>query len=352
MGRTPETPALAEATSDRLARQCEIAAWLIAAALLPAILMLHLLPALLAGLLVFQLVHIVAPLLQRRLSSERAKLVAVALLAATMVGVVAGLLVAAVTFFRSDAGNLPALFQKMAEIIENSRANMPPWLLQHLPDYGANGDNVKDAVVHWLRDHAAEVKLVGAQAGRGAAHVVIGMIIGAIISLSEARSLLEVRPLQRALTERAYRLAESFRRVVFAQVRISAINTTFTAIYLVVLLPLFGVELPYTTALIVITFIVGLLPVIGNLISNTFIVVVSLAHSPAVAVSSLAFLIVIHKLEYFLNAKIIGTRIRAHAWELLLAMLFMEAAFGLGGVVAAPIYYAYLKDELGHRGLV
>jgi predicted PurR-regulated permease PerM len=82
------------------------------------------------------------------------------------------------------------------------------------------------------------------------------------------------------------------------------------------------------------------------------IVVVSLAHSPGVALASLVFLIVIHKLEYFLNAKIVGNRINARAWELLLAMLLMEAAFGLPGVVAAPVYYAYLKDELRARGLV
>ena len=37
---------------------------------------------------------------------------------------------------------------------------------------------------------------------------------------------------------------------------------------------------------------------------------------------------------------------------LLLAMLVMEAAFGLPGVVAAPIYYGYLKNELSARGLV
>jgi predicted PurR-regulated permease PerM len=71
-----------------------------------------------------------------------------------------------------------------------------------------------------------------------------------------------------------------------------------------------------------------------------------------VALASLVFLIVIHKLEYFLNAKIVGNRINARAWELLLAMLLMEAAFGLPGVVAAPVYYAYLKDELRARGLV
>jgi hypothetical protein len=33
-------------------------------------------------------------------------------------------------------------------------------------------------------------------------------------------------------------------------------------------------------------------------------------------------------------------------------MLVMEAAFGVPGLVAAPVYYAYLKDELSARGLV
>ena len=90
----------------------------------------------------------------------------------------------------------------------------------------------------------------------------------------------------------------------------------------------------------------------GNLVSNTVIVIVSLSSSVAVAIASLAFLIVIHKLEYFLNARIVGTRIGSHTWELLLAMLVMEAAFGVAGVVAAPIYYAFVKEELKGQGLV
>ncbi len=49
----------------------------------------------------------------------------------------------------------------------------------------------------------------------------------------------------------------------------------------------------------------------GNLISNTIIVVVSLSVSPFLALTSLAFLIVIHKLEYFVNARLMGTQIRA-----------------------------------------
>jgi predicted PurR-regulated permease PerM len=103
---------------------------------------------------------------------------------------------------------------------------------------------------------------------------------------------------------------------------------------------------------LVIAFFVGLLPVVGNLVSNTIIVILSLSVSLSVAIASLVFLVVIHKLEYFLNAHMIGTQVHAHAWELLLAMLIMEAAFGISGLIAAPIYYAYLKGELVSRRLV
>jgi len=62
--------------------------------------------------------------------------------------------------------------------------------------------------------------------------------------------------------------------------------------------------------------------------------------------------VTIHKLEYFLNAKIIGTQINARAWELLSAMLVMEAMFGIPGVIAAPVFYAYVKNELSTAGMV
>jgi len=140
--------------------------------------------------------------------------------------------------------------------------------------------------------------------------------------------------------------------VVFAQFWISLINTMFTWVYLDVVLRLFGVDLPLVKTLVALTFIVGLLPIAGNLISNTAIVVVCLSQGVPVAVGSLVFLIGIHKLEYFLNARIIGSHINARAWELLIAMLVMEAAFGVTGLIAAPIFYAFFKEELREKGLV
>jgi predicted PurR-regulated permease PerM len=183
-------------------------------------------------------------------------------------------------------------------------------------------------------------------------HLLIGMILGAMIALASARPVTRGGPLVQALIARCANLVDSFHDIVFAQVKISALNTLFTAIFLLVVLPLFGITLPLAKTLVAATFVVGLLPVIGNLISNTLIFIVGLSVSLGVAIAALAFLIVIHKLEYFLNARIVGTQIRARAWELLIAMLVMESAFGAAGLIAAPIYYAYLKRELTASKLI
>ena len=327
----------------------DYAAWFLAVAAMVMVISIHLLPALIAGLLVYELVHVLAPLFSRHLSNARARGLAVGLVVLVVVGAVTGAVLGVLAFMGSEGGSFAALLAKMAEIIETSRSTLPAWLADLLP---RDGEALRERASHWLREHAAELQLIGKETGHMLAHVLIGMVIGGMVSLREGAASGTSGPLALALAERIFRLGEAFRRVVFAQVRISALNTLFTALYLGVLLPLFGVQLPLTKTMIVVTFLAGLLPVVGNLISNSVIFVVSLAHSPGVAISSLAFLVVIHKLEYFLNARIVGAQIRASAWELLTAMLVMESCFGLAGLVAAPICYAWLKDELASRHLI
>jgi predicted PurR-regulated permease PerM len=162
----------------------------------------------------------------------------------------------------------------------------------------------------------------------------------------------KVPPFLCALRSRMRTLTTAFDKVVFAQVKISALNTVLTAIYLLVALPLFDVHLPMATILVLLTFVVGMLPVVGNLVSNTVIVVISLGVSLGAGVASLLFLVLIHKAEYFLNARIVGHQVQATAWELLSAMLLMEAAFGVVGLVAAPVVYAWLKAEVKEQGMI
>lgn len=326
-----------------------LVAWLFMTCAMLFVLYTHLLPALLAGLLVFELVHVISPYIARKLPGKGAKLVAVGLLATVVIGLIVLLGMGLAALFGSDSGGLSRLISQMAQIIEDSRQILPKWIDERLPE---NAVKLQQVVTQWLRDHSADLQIVGTQAGRHAAHILIAMVIGSMLALREAVVIDRFKPFSRALVQRISLFGEAFRNIVFAQVRISAINATFTGIYLAVVLPMMGIHLPFTKTMIAITFIVGLLPVIGNLISNTVIVVVSMSHSLGVAIGSLAFLVIIHKLEYFLNAKIVGGQIRAHAWELLVAMLTMEAAFGLPGLVAAPIYYAYIKSELRAQGLV
>ena len=328
-------------------------AWFLAAATLILVLERHLLPALLAGLLVHELIHLMVPALQRRISSARGKLIAVALVATIVAAATAAVAFGVLAFFRSEEGSLARLFGRMAQIIEGARASLPSWVLDLLPESGDDAaGELQTATADWLRHHAAELGKLGKEAGLALAHTLVGLVIGAMVATREALPEGEPGPFAAALAERARRIADAFRRIVFAQVRISLLNTGLTALYLAALLPLAGVHLPLTKTLIAVTFLAGMLPVVGNLVSNSIIVVVSLAHSPQTALASLAFLVIVHKLEYFLNARIVGSQIKASAWELLTAMLLMEAVFGLPGVVMAPIVYAWVKDELKSAGLV
>ena len=327
-----------------------VTSYVLAALALVLVLVLHLLSALLAGLLVYELVQAAVPLLGRRIPGDRARVVVVAALGAVVVGLLVLLILGAISFFRIELGNPELLWQQqLMPLVEKARQQMPAMLVDHLPD---SVDDLRDGVVELARKHAVELQLAGKEAARAFVHILIGLVLGAIVALSRTRPAHQVGPLAAALGQRCQRLAGAFHDIVFAQIKISLINTVLTAIFLLGVLPLLGIHVPLSKTLVAVTFIVGLLPVVGNLLSNTAITIAALSVSLGVGIAALGFLILIHKLEYFLNARIVGSQIHARAWELLIAMLMLEAAFGLPGVIAAPIYYAYLKGELEAQRLI
>jgi len=331
----------------------EIASLIIAGLGLLVLLQLGLLAALLAGLLTHQCARLLASR-HRAVGVSRytGKVIAITVLGGTFTVLLVYGTVSLVNLLGSNEGVVP-LMQKMADAVDTARDHFPTWAQGFLP---ANVADIESKVAGWLRSNAGAVGNVTETLGKLLVHIIVGMIIGGMIVLADPTQGYANNkpqgPLARALEARVQLLGLAFRRVVFGQIRISALNTLLTGVYLVGVLPLFGVDLPLVKTIIVVTFIAGLLPVLGNLISNTVIVVVSLSVSFYAALASLLFLIAIHKLEYVINARIIGGQIRARAWELLLAMLVMEAAFGVPGVIAAPIYYAYLKNELAAKGLI
>ncbi|MCM0081632.1 hypothetical protein L4X63_08540 [Geomonas sp. Red32] len=305
------------------------------------VLKFHLLPTVLAGLAV----HVVTCKLAGRLPIKENGLAREAAAIGLAVGVVGAFVAGGFALYSMMKGfqGFSALMMASAETLERVKRSLPLDMASSLP---GSANELQESVVSFLRENGKELSSAGAEGLITFAHILIGMVIGGMTSIARVRIADNDHPFLSKLYGRAKMLTVSFEKVVFAQLKISAVNTVLTAIYLWLILPLFHVYLPMVSLLVLLTFVAGLIPVIGNLISNSVIVILSLGTSLFVGIGSLLFLVVVHKLEYFLNARIIGHEVNAKAWELLCAMVTLEAVFGLHGVIAAPILYAWLKAEV------
>ncbi|HAB15222.1 MAG TPA: AI-2E family transporter [Verrucomicrobiota bacterium] len=200
-----------------------------------------------------------------------------------------------------------------------------------------------------------EVRVKFANVGlyvRGAMFEIASFIVGLVLPVSlflNSRFQMEGDPhavqgslyslVSRELGRRFRTFYESFSTVIGAQIVISAINTGVTATFLV------WADYQYVPVILTLTFLCGLLPIVGNLLSNTLIIGVGFTISPQTALWALIFLVTIHKLEYFLNSKIIGDRIKNPMWLTLIGLVVGERLMGIPGMIFAPVVLHYLKVE-------
>ncbi len=309
--------------------------------LLLLVLYLHLMPALFAAIGGFVLYRSVRERVRAHLETSSPWLIYL-LLALALAAIGYALFEAFELMLSASSGGLAKLLRLLADTLDQIRTTAPEWIAAKLPDSAAA---LQEAVSNWLRGHATQVQ----QWGRNALRVLLYLLIGLAIGLLAGAALpgtVAPLPLVRLAQNRLLQLALAFRDIVAAQLRISLVNMLVTALYLLVILPLLGYRVPLASTLVAFTFFASLLPIIGNLLSNTAIVLAALTVSPWLGGVSLLFLVVVHKLEYFLNAHFVGSRIQVPTYALLASMLMLEAGFGTAGLVAAPVYCAWLTREL------
>jgi predicted PurR-regulated permease PerM len=240
----------------------------------------------------------------------------------------------------------------LPEIADKAIPSVIEWAREYqieLPftDYDSLKDLASDTV-------KSQVNYLGsvARVARGATTQFIFVVVGCVVAISLfLNPRLELDREKYALRDNLYSLCcdqiakrfeifyQSFAMVIGAQIVISTINTVLTAIFVMF------VGLPYAVVVIGATFLCGLIPVIGNLVSNTIIVGIGFTVSPKMALGALVFLVAIHKLEYFLNSKIIGQRIRNPLWLTLLALVLGERLMGIAGMILAPVVLNYIRME-------
>src|SRR5512134_2341442 len=127
--------------------RADIVAWVLSAVALGVALKLHLLPSLLAGLLVYELVNVLTPWLRlSALGRDGPRLLAVTLIAAVVMAALVGAGLGLVAFLRNSGESLPILMQRMAQIVEDARSHLPAELLARVPE---DADTLQRTLVEW-----------------------------------------------------------------------------------------------------------------------------------------------------------------------------------------------------------
>lgn len=237
-------------------------------------------------------------------------------------------------------------------IIQHSKKYIPDQYIDYLPE---SFDDIKNNLLNIAHNNSKDMILATSHLFKSGVHIVIGLIVGSIIAFSgfsRNTPYPQIGIFAEELLSRIKNFVLIFNDILIAQIKISTINTLLTSIFLLLIVPIFGHSFPYLATVLFFTFVLGLIPVVGNLLSNFLIVVLSLSLSFEISLLSLLFLISIHKLEYFFNAKIVGDKINTKIWEILIAMIVFETLFGITGVALAPIFYGYIKKELSDNNLI
>ena len=186
-----------------------IASYLLTFAAAIIVLKAALLLALFSGLLVYSLVHLITPLVEKRIRFVRARIFVIAILSLVVISTLSMLILAAMAFARSDAGSVHMLLQNMAGIIEESRSQFPLWISDYLP---SGSDALRDLMSDWMRQHGKDAQIWGEEAGHSIIQLLMGMIIGGMIALHETCGTLP--EFAQALLERAINLQTAFQRIL------------------------------------------------------------------------------------------------------------------------------------------
>jgi predicted PurR-regulated permease PerM len=322
------------------------ASYLLAAALCTAVLVYGLLPGLLAVCLGFLFASALVGR-QRRRGPHLSPSWAAALVIAMPIVALTVLFANAKGVAFGAVAQYQALLRHLAGTVLEIRQKLPPDLASHLPDELLAAQSW---LVEYLQSQAHALTGFGTAGLRGSLLVYVGLVVGALMVGTVGPATRG--PLRSALRQRGTDFMTAFRQIVVAQFWIAAFNASCTAVFLWLALPLAGVSIPYSATLVGLTFVAGLIPIVGNLLCNSVLTIAGVSVSPAVGLACLLFLVAIHKFEYFINAKVVGRRTNTAAWELLTVMFIGEAIFGVAGLVAAPLYYAYTKRELQDCGLI
>lgn len=270
-----------------------------------------------------------AGLLTRRFRLPRSLSLGAVLTASTAVLALSAWLSAGrlMTLVKETRETLP---QRIAAIREN------PLFLQvepHLPD--------PEALVESAQHYASNVAKSAAELGHLVIYAIIGLVLAIVYFLDEERlrsfrQSLAPESLFGTLTRWGEHVAEAVSLTVQLQFIVAACNAVLT----LPILLLIGV--PHVPMLMLLIFVSGLIPVVGNLISGAVLSVVAYQTKGWVGVGLfIGLTFVLHKVEsYFLNPRLAARHVPLPGFVLILSLIAWEHLLGFVGLfVSFPFLY-------------
>src|SRR5689334_7604171 len=174
-----------------------------------------------------------------------------------------------------------AAVKALPDIAENSIPSASAWAQARQIELPfTDFESLRAVVIDTLKEQAHYIQNV-AQFARAITTTLVFILIGMVIAVSlffnsridsfEPRAATDnlYAVITREMADRFHDFYRSFGTVIGAQISISLINTVLTAVFVL------AAGLPHAAVIITITFLCGLLPIVGNLISNTIIVCVA-----------------------------------------------------------------------------
>jgi len=309
------------------------ASYLLVLLLFVAMAWLHLGPVFLAGILSFMILNVTYRLLARRLPPALSRWLALVIFLVAAIGV-SGMFA---RFIRQTIHTLPQIastaIPKIIVLAESYGIDLP----------FENVYELREVVITEIKDNANSITKASGLLTIGFLHLLIAILVAILAFFSDpqedyAPNLFDA--LRRECNARLKTLMGGLEKVLGIQVAISAAYTAVTLVFLLVM------GFSNVVFLTVATFLFGVLPIIGNIISNTIIVAAGLTMSTRHAFFAMIFLILIHKSGYFCYGRVLGSSMKVPMWQTLLAILIGEIVLGVPGIILAPTLLHYAKEEL------
>ncbi len=181
--------------------------------------------------------------------------------------------------------------------------------------------------------------------GKSAVYVVIGLILSVVFlieaeELGHWRSSLDEDSPARILMRYFSYLCDAIAITAKLQVIVALVNTLLTLPVLVLM------RFPSIPALMVFLFVMGLIPVVGGIVSGVVMAILAYTHKGMVGVGVFfASTFVLHKIEsYYLSPRLTAQHVKLPGFVIITSLILFEHLFGLVGLfLSFPSLYVAAK---------